>query len=84
PIGSPNCLLDIVPSDPRCSAGIVEEATRVLDSGEWTKARLNPCHPADSAQRDSLRVSNLMSRNVQKKVLPSSGLKNGIEGWFAP
>lgn len=47
-----------------------------------TKAKLTRCHRADSALRESLRVSNFMSRNVQKKVLPSSGLKNEIEGSF--
>lgn len=87
-MGSINCLLDIVASDPskQYIAGIEEEATRVFteEGRKWTKAGLNRCYRADSALRESLRVSNFMSRNVQKKVMPSLGIENKIEGWRAP
>lgn len=87
-LGSMNCLLDLAASDPAQGymAGIREEATRVLaeEGGRWTKAGLNRCYRADSALRESLRVSNFMSRNVQKKVLPREGVVNQSEGWRAP
>lgn len=88
-LGSINCLLDLVASDPAHGylAGIREEVTRVLaeqEDGTWTKAGLNRCHRADSALRESLRVSNFMSRNVQKKVLLEGGVVNEQEGWCAP
>ncbi|KAL8737232.1 MAG: hypothetical protein Q9181_001886 [Wetmoreana brouardii] len=87
-MGSINCLLDIIASDPsqHYMAGIKEEVSRVLaeEGGKWTKAGLNRCHRADSALRESLRVSNFMSRNVQKKVMPSLGIENNLEGWRAP
>ncbi|KAL8728151.1 MAG: hypothetical protein Q9166_005601 [cf. Caloplaca sp. 2 TL-2023] len=87
-MGSINCLLDIVASEPaqHYIAGIREEVTRVFaeEGGKWTKAGLNRCHRADSALRESLRVSNFMSRNIQKKVIPSAGVENKLEGWRAP
>ncbi|KAL8707416.1 MAG: hypothetical protein Q9220_007561 [cf. Caloplaca sp. 1 TL-2023] len=102
-MGSINCLLDLIASDPAegYMAAIREEAVAALAfcsssttssspiSGEsgskniWTKAALNSCHLADSALRESLRVSNFMSRNVQKKVLAPTGLVNPVEGWRA-
>ncbi|KAI4185316.1 MAG: hypothetical protein L6R41_004203 [Letrouitia leprolyta] len=88
-MGSINCLLDVVASDPshHYLAGIREEVIRVLaeeEGGKWTKTSLNRCHRADSALRESLRVSNFMSRNVQKKVLAREGVENKYEGWRAP
>ncbi|KAL8916512.1 MAG: hypothetical protein Q9172_006274 [Xanthocarpia lactea] len=76
-IGSLKSLLDIVATDPSCSAGIVEEVTRMLHSGEWTKAKLDRCHRGRSRPVGKPGCP-------QKKVLPFSDLKNGVEGWFAP
>lgn len=87
-MGSINCVLDIIASPP--SDGYIprirSEVTQVLAEagGVWRKAALNRCHLTDSALRESLRVSNFMSRNVQKKVLHPEGLVNKAEGWTAP
>lgn len=83
-----NCLFDLISSDPseHYLEGIREEAERVLseEGGQWTKAGLGRCHRADSAIRESMRVSNFMSRGVLRKVLPSAGVENKVEGWRAP
>ncbi|KAI4241677.1 MAG: hypothetical protein L6R42_011202 [Xanthoria sp. 1 TBL-2021] len=87
-MGSINCVLDIIASPP--SDGYIprirSEVTQVLAEagGVWSKAALDRCHLTDSALRESLRVSNFMSRNVQKKVLHPEGLGNKAEGWTAP
>ena len=83
-----NCLFDLISSDPSKGylEGIREEAERVWeeDGGQFTKAGLGRCHRADSAIRESMRVSNFMSRGVMRKVLPSKGIENKFEGWTAP
>lgn len=83
-----NCLFDLISSDPSLGYldGIREEVTRILDEegGQWTKAGLAKCHRSDSAIRESMRVSNFMTRNVIRKVLPEKGIENKTEGWRAP
>lgn len=83
-----NCLFDLISSDPSLHYldGIREEVTRVLaeEGGQWTKSGLARCHRADSAIRESMRVSNFMTRNVLRKVLPKEGIENKAEGWRAP
>ena len=87
-MGTINCLLDLIASDPsdQYIPSLRQEFSEALatEGGKWTKNALNRCHRADSALRESLRVSNFMSRNVQKKVMPSSGITNHIENWHAP
>lgn len=83
-----NCLFDLIASDPAKGylEGIREEAERVLaeEGGQWTKAGLAKCHRADSAVRESMRVSNFLTRGVMRKVLPEEGVENKAEGWRAP
>ena len=83
-----NCLFDIISCDPSLGylEGLREEATRVLadDGGQWTKAGLARLHRADSAIRESMRVSNFMTRGVMRKVMPDAGIENKTEGWRAP
>ena len=83
-----NCLFDLISSDPSKGflEGIREEAERVLaeEGGKWTKAGLGRCHRADSAIRESMRVSNFMTRGVMRKVLLAEGIENKKEGWHAP
>ena len=83
-----NCLLDLVSSDPRLQylEGVREEAAAILGEGDgkWTKASLARCNRADSAMRESMRVSNFMSRNILRKVMPEQGIDNVDQGWHAP
>jgi len=83
-----NCLFDLLASDDASQTleGIREESARVFteEGGHWNKVGLARCHRADSAFRESLRVSNFMTRNLVRKVLPSEGIENKTEGWRAP
>ena len=83
-----NTLFDLLssPSTPEWLEGIREEAERVLaeEGGQWTKAGLARCHRSDSAIRESMRISNFMTRNVLRKVMPEEGIENKAEGWRAP
>ena len=83
-----NCLLDLIASDPsrQYLEGIREEATRVLaeEGGHWTKAALAKCHRSDSAVRESMRVSNFMTRGLKRKVMREGGLENKAGDWLAP
>lgn len=83
-----NTLFDVLssPSTPEWLEGIREEAERVLaeQGGQWTKAGLARCHRSDSAIRESMRISNFMTRNVLRKVMPAEGIENKAEGWRAP
>ena len=66
--------------------GIREEAERVLaeEGGQWTKTGLARCHRSDSAIRESMRLSNFMTLNVVRKVMPAEGIENKMGGWRAP
>lgn len=83
-----NCLLDLLSSKTVMSdlEKIREESSTLLNEcgGAWTKSALGQCHLADSALRESMRVSNFMSRNVSKKVNCPEGITNEFEGWHAP
>ena len=82
------CLLDLISSDPADGYldAIREEAVTALsqNQGQWTKAGLAQCHLADSALRESMRVSNFMTRNVVRKVMPRDGITHPTEKWHAP
>ncbi len=81
-------LFDLISSDPSNHDldGIRDEAQRILaeEGGHRTKAGLGRCHRADSAIRESMRVLNFMTRGVVRKVMPTEGIENKIEGWRAP
>jgi cytochrome P450 len=83
-----NTFFDLLGSDPAKNfmAGLREEAERVFkeEEGIWTKAGLNRLVRADSAIRESMRVSNFLTRGVMRKVVTKEGLKNEDEGWTAP
>ncbi|KAL9631828.1 MAG: hypothetical protein Q9164_005681 [Protoblastenia rupestris] len=83
-----NCLLDLMASESSLQhlEGIRQEAMTILAEadGQWTKAGLARYNRADSAFRESMRVSNFMSRNVLRKVMPREGVENMMEGWHAP
>lgn len=83
-----NTIFDLLssPSTPEWLEGIREEAERVLaeEGGQWTRAGIARCHRSDSAIRESMRVSNFMTTNVSRKVMPKEGIENKLEGWRAP
>lgn len=69
--------------------GLREEAERIfpetLDAGgRWTKKILTKLVRADSAIRESMRVSNFVTRGITRKVVAKDGLRNEEEGWTAP
>ena len=83
-----NCLLDLVSSDPsnQYLEGILEQSNSILteDNGQWTKAGLARFDTADSALRESMRVSNFMTQGLVRKVMAKEGISNPTEGWHAP
>ena len=83
-----NVLFDLASSDPSKGffEGIREEVERVFkeEGGHWTKAGLQKLHRTDSAIRESMRISNFMSRGLGRIVLAKEGITNKAEGWHAP
>lgn len=83
-----NTLFDILGSDASRGflSGLREEAASVFAESDnvWTKAALSRLVRADSAIRESMRVSNFLTRGVMRKVIANEGLKNEEEGWTAP
>lgn len=83
-----NTIFDILGSDPQDGIleGLREEAERVFTdaNGVWTKASLNRLVRADSALKESMRVSNFATQGVQRKIIAKEGLTNSEEGWTAP
>lgn len=83
-----NTLFDLLssPSTPEWLEGIREEAERVLaeEGGQWTKAGLARCHRSDSAIRESMRISNFMTRNVLRKVMPKKVSRTKRKGGELP
>lgn len=81
-------LFDIISSDSKEGylEGIREEAERVYKeaNGVWNKASLSKLVRADSALRESMRISSFATRNVQRKIIAKNGVKNVEEGWTAP
>ncbi len=73
-----NTLFDLISSSPEKGylEGIREEAARVLQEsdGIWTKAGLAKMTRADSAIRESMRLSGFSSRGLVRKVLPDKGI----------
>ena len=82
------CLFDLISSDPSLKylSSIRQEAEDALNktNGEWTKAGLAECYRADSALRESMRISNFMPINATKKVISKNGITHPSEGWHAP
>ena len=85
-ITTTNLLVDITAADPKAVEKLRDEAAQSFadDDGHWTKAGLNKMVCADSAIRESMRVSNFMTRNVTRKVIAEDGITNEAEGWHAP
>lgn len=81
-------LFDLFSSDPtrKFVQGIREEAERLHAEcgGHWNKPTLTKMLRADSAIRESMRLSNFQTRGVTRKVLAKGGLTNEEHGWTAP
>lgn len=81
-------LLDLLSADPSRGFldGIREEASRVWteEQGEWTKNGLARMLRADSAIRESMRVSTFAQTMVGRKVVAAEGVTNKAEGWHVP
>ncbi|KAL0257050.1 hypothetical protein SLS55_007860 [Diplodia seriata] len=81
-------LLDLLAADPAAGFvdGIRDEAARVYadEGGAWTKDGLARLLRADSAIRESMRVSAFAQTLVGRKVVAPGGLTNAAEGWHAP
>lgn len=81
-------LLDIFCSD--SSKHVVdslrEEVQRIYAecNGVWSKASLTKLVRTDSALRESVRMHNVMTKGVFRKVLPVEGVRHPVEGWTAP
>ena len=83
-----NCLLDLLSSDPSLQYldAIRQQSSMILEQegGQWTKAGIAAAPRADSAIRESMRLSPIMTRNSLKKVMPKEGVTNRAQGWHAP
>ena len=73
-----NVLLDLAASPPERGyiEGIREEAERILaeEGGHWTKAGLAKMIRTDSAIRESMRVSGILSFGPSRQVVAEEGL----------
>lgn len=83
-----NALLDLLASPPSagCIPQLCEEVERVYaeEGHAWSKVALARLVRADSALRESLRVSNFMTRGLLRKVVAAGGVRNEREGWRLP
>lgn len=81
-------FFDLLGSDPAKGflEGLREEAERVFreSNSVWDKTSLSRLVRADSAIRESMRVSNFATRGVLRKIIAKDGLRNEEEGWTAP
>ena len=84
------CLFDLFSADPSKGfvEGLREEAERAFaeteQTGRWNKKILTKLVRADSAIRESMRLSNFATRGVMRKVVAKDGLRIEDEGWTAP
>lgn len=93
-----NCLFDLAAS-PTYSAAIKMDPNAVhpletiryeaLDTylgshKTWSRANIANMIRTDSAIRESMRVSNFLTRGLQRKVIAKDGLEYKREGWKLP
>lgn len=83
-----NTLFDLLgsPEQEGYLAGIREEAERVHAEcgGVWSKESLAKLVRADSAIRESMRVSNFATRGILRKIIDPAGISDKEEGWHVP
>jgi cytochrome P450 len=87
-----NCLFDLIspqaayPQTPYPLDVIRTEsrANYLSSDSTWTKASLAHLIHADSAVRESMRVSNFLTRGLLRKVIAKDGIENKQGGWKLP
>ncbi|EMC95609.1 hypothetical protein BAUCODRAFT_109037 [Baudoinia panamericana UAMH 10762] len=83
-----NVFFDLLGSDPKDGflEGLREEAENVWaeSKGNWSKQSLAKLYRADSAIRESMRVSNFMTHGLLRKVIGKDGITDPEEGFKVP
>lgn len=89
-----NCLFDLLSKksveEHGSSSSPVEvvrqeaRAEYIASEGLWSKQSLARLVHADSAIRESMRVSNFLTRGLQRKVIAKEGIENKRAGWKLP
>jgi cytochrome P450 len=87
-----NCLLDLLaPQSVNTQERFPMDAIRaqstknfLASEGTWTKDSLAHLTYSDSAVRESMRVSNFLTRGLLRKVVAKEGVENKREGWKLP
>jgi len=89
-----NCLFDLLATSPVQEHGtdippiqVIREEARaeyIASEGAWSKTSLARLIHSDSAIRESMRVSNFLTRGLQRKVMVKDGIENKAAGWKLP
>jgi len=89
-----NCLFDLLspqlvqPSTLAVSPiEVIRKEARtnfISTEGTWSKESLAHLTNSDSAIRESMRVSNFLTRGLQRKVVAKDGVENKRGGWKLP
>jgi cytochrome P450 len=87
-----NCLFDLlspqaVNARNSTPLNIIREESKtnyLASDGVWTKESLASLIHSDSAIRESMRVSNFLTRGLLRKVVAKEGVENKREGWKLP
>jgi cytochrome P450 len=75
------------PSKPVAPMEVIRNEARkeyIAGSQEWTKGNLARLISADSAVRESMRVSNFLTMGLTRKVVSKDGIRNPKSGWKVP
>lgn len=89
-----NCLFDLLSKKSVDEHGnlsspveVVRQEARaeyIASDGLWSKQSLARLVHTDSAIRESMRVSNFLTRGLQRKVIAKEGIENKRAGWKLP
>ncbi|KAF2436506.1 cytochrome P450 [Tothia fuscella] len=87
-----NCLFDLLsPQAVKSTAETPMDVIRMeaqsnyfLAGGTWSKESLAHLTHSDSAVRESMRVSNFLTRGLLRKVVAKDGVENKKGGWRLP
>jgi cytochrome P450 len=87
-----NCVFDLISPqsvNPQHTAplDVIREESRrnyLASEGIWTKDSLVSLIHSDSAIRESMRVSNFLTRGLLRKVVAKEGVENKRQGWKLP
>lgn len=89
-----NCLFDMLATksvgehgSPTSPVEVIRQEARaeyLASEGSWSKQSLARLVYTDSAIRESMRVSNFLTRGLQRKVVAKEGIENKRAGWKLP